>query len=59
MLRGDDNMGKNEDIASLWISDSGSDQHVTLKFDWFIFYEEFETPKKVSLTDNNEVLAMG
>jgi len=51
---------KSQEIPSdLWISDSGADQHVTGRKDWFSIYEEFETPRKVSVTDNHEVLALG
>jgi len=43
----------------MWISDSGADQHITGRQDWFLKYEEFEIPRKVCVTDNHEVLAMG
>jgi hypothetical protein len=44
--------------SDLWISDSGADQHISGKMDWFIDFEKFEIPKTVSLT-KNEIVAIG
>jgi hypothetical protein len=48
-----------DEASSSWISDSGADQHVTGRREWFETFQEFDEPRKVSLTDKKEVLALG
>ena len=42
-----------------WISDSGATQHITGIKEWFVNYEAYETPRSVSLSDQNEAKALG
>ena len=50
---------KSETKSEVWFSDSGATQHVTGRKDWLVEFLSFDTPKPVSLSDQNEVDAIG